>query len=180
MTKSATRSKGMTPLETFRREIQSSPWRNDPQIGPRFDKTAKVVHTILEQGEEAIKLKSQGNKAFGDGRYADALEAYARARKVWEAADIRGHHMAVLWSNEAACHKKASDWDSCIRACEEGIVHYCTSKIRSKLGSTLQEAEEARGIAQAAAAAAAADPAAAAAAAAEEEEARRQALEKAL
>jgi len=170
----------MTPLETFRREIQRSPWRTHPEVGPKFDQTAKMVHSLLEQGEEAVRLKGQGNKAFSDGRYPDALEAYARARKIWDTAKIRGHHVAVLWSNEATCYKKASEWDDCIRACEEGITHYCTAKIRSKLTGTLKEAQEAKAAAEAAAAAAAADPEAARAAAAAEEEARQEALQRAL
>merc|ERR1719343_1539106 len=142
MTKGNNRSTGMTPLETFRREIQRSPWRTHPEVGPKFDQTARMVHRLLEQGEEAVRLKGQGNKAFSGGRYPDALEAYARAREIWDTAKIRGHHVAVLWSNEATCYKKASEWDDCIRACEEGITHYCTAKIRSKLTGTLKEAQQ--------------------------------------
>jgi len=140
MTKSATRGTGMTPLEAFRKDIKMSPWRSDPQYGAKFDKTAKAVHTVLEQGESAMKLKVQGNKAFGEKRYQDALKAYADARKVWEAAGIRGHHSAVLWSNEAACYKKTEEWETCRHACEQGFTHYCTPKIKKKLEDTQKEA----------------------------------------
>merc|ERR1712176_1209119 len=54
MTKSERRCVGMTPLEAFRRDIAMSPWRNDKQIGPKFDKTANIIHTLLEQGEQAV------------------------------------------------------------------------------------------------------------------------------
>merc|ERR1712039_206980 len=106
-----------------------------------------------EQCQEAISLKNQGNKAFGKDRYADALEAYSRARGIWSTANIRGHHVAVLWSNEAACHKKVSDWDKCIHACEQGLEHFCTAKIRQKLDNSLKEAQGSKEAAQAAAAA---------------------------
>jgi hypothetical protein len=140
MSKGAMRSEGMTPLESFRREIARSPWRQDPSVGPKFDKTAQTVHVLLEQGETAVKRKNEGNKVFKDTKYKEAIVKYAEARKIWEAADIRGHHMAVLWSNEATCHKKLEDWGACIKACDEGLTHYTTEKIRKKLEEAKTEA----------------------------------------
>lgn len=140
MTKSSTRGTGMTPLETFRRQISMSPWRNDPNFGKKFYKMSEDIHKLLEQGEEAVKLKNQANKAFGEKRYQDALKLYADARKVWEASDVRGHHSAVLWSNEATAHKKLEDWDACRNACEQGMTHYCSAKIKNKLEDSLKEA----------------------------------------
>jgi len=142
MTKSATRGTGMTPLETFRREVARSPWRSHEQIGAKFDETAKRIHTLLEQGERAVRLKNDGNAAFKRLKYEDALKAYAEARAVWLAADIRGHHSAVLWSNEAACHRKTEDWTTCRSACEQGLTHYCTAAIRKKLEDCLKDATE--------------------------------------
>merc|ERR1711881_552923 len=109
MGKGANRSQGMTPLESFRREIARSPWRTDEKVGPKFDKTAKTVHVLLEQGEQAVKLKNLGNTAFKEKRHADALKQWAEARSIWEKADIRGHHVAVLWNNEALCHRQMGD-----------------------------------------------------------------------
>merc|ERR1719436_294635 len=99
------------------------------------------IHLILEQGEEVVKLKNLGNKAFGEKRYQDALKLYADARKVWEKAGVRGHHTAVLWSNEATAHKKLEDWEHCRQACQEGLTHYCTAKIRKKPEDSMKEAE---------------------------------------
>lgn len=132
-TKSATRGMGMTPLETFRRQIASSPWRSDPNVGQKFDKNAKVIHTLLEQGEQAVKLKTQGNKAFAERRYEDARKLYAEARGIWKTSDIRGHHSAVLYSNEAACYRKIEAWEKSREAANEGLTHYCSAKIRKKL-----------------------------------------------
>jgi len=150
MSRSDMRCEGMTPLESFRREIQRSPWRQDPNVGPKFDKTAHLVHTLLEQGETVVKTKNDGNKAFKNGKYEDALKQYADARRICENADIRGHHMAVLWSNDAAVHKKMKSWKLCEQACNEGLTHYCSQKIRQKLqdhkDEAIREAEaEARG-----------------------------------
>lgn len=141
-TRSATRGKGMTPLESFRRQIASSPWRSDPAVGAKFDKNAKVIHVLLEQGEQGVKLKNQGNTAFGEKRYEDALKLYAEARSVWEAAGIRGHHNAVLWSNEATCHRKLEAWSQAKEAAEQGLTHYCSAKIRKKLEDLVADSDK--------------------------------------
>merc|ERR1711972_761014 len=122
----ANRSKGMTPLETFRREIAKSPWRSEPQ----FDKAAKLIHTLLEQGEQAVKNKQIGNKAYQEKRYDAALKAWREARDIWQKADVRGHHVAVLWNNEATCRRNMGDYDGCRKACEEGVKHYTTKAIK--------------------------------------------------
>lgn len=136
------RSRGMTPLETFQREIARSPWRTHAEIGPQFDKTAKTINTLLEQAEQAMKLKDTGNKAFSEKRNEDALKAWAEARSVWEKADIRGHHTAVLWSNEALCRRKMGEVDKAKEACNQGLTHYTTSKIREKLQFNLVECDK--------------------------------------
>eukprot|EP00933_Yihiella_yeosuensis_P025435 TRINITY_DN19759_c0_g1_i1.p1 TRINITY_DN19759_c0_g1~~TRINITY_DN19759_c0_g1_i1.p1 ORF type:complete len:253 (+),score=76.28 TRINITY_DN19759_c0_g1_i1:68-826(+) len=139
MSKGVNRSEGMTPLETFRREIAQSPWRNDEKMGKKFDQTAKVIHTLLEQGEQAVKLKGIGNKAFQEKRYDDAIKQWAEARGIWEKADVRGHHMAVLWNNEATARRHMGDIEGCRAAVEEGITHYTTKQIRDKLQNNLTE-----------------------------------------
>merc|ERR1719421_2866483 len=90
-----------------------------------------------------MNLKTRGNKEFGEKNYAKALETYAEARAVWETAEIRGHHVAVLWSNAAKCHLKTGDWDKCKRACEEGLKHFSAAGIKEKLEATAAEADAA-------------------------------------
>ena len=109
--------------------------------GPKFDKTARSVHTLLEQSEKAVVLKQKGNKEFAAHNWDGAKKAYAEARAIFEAAQIRGHHMAVLWSNEAKCAIKQEDWDLAIECCDAGLEHYATKKIRDKLAASLEEAE---------------------------------------
>jgi len=139
MSKGANRSTGMTPLESFRREIARSPWRTDEKMGAKFDKTAKIIHTLLEQGEQAMKLKNIGNKAFSEKRCQDALKNWEEARSIWQKADVRGHHMAVLWNNEALCRRNMGDLDGSAKACHEGLTHYTTPQIRAKLEHNLAE-----------------------------------------
>merc|ERR1711871_1205611 len=93
--------RGFTPLEAFKREVAQSPWRMDPNIGQRFDQTAQSVYALLEQAEKAVKLKQDANKKFSEKDYEGANKMYTEARRIWEAASIRGHHLAVLWSNQA-------------------------------------------------------------------------------
>merc|ERR1712110_966370 len=144
MSKGANRSKGMTPLESFRREIAASPWRTHEQIGKKFDESAKSIHKLLEQAEQALKNKQIGNDAFkaGTKRYDDALKAWAEARSIWEKADVRGHHMAVLWNNEALCRRRMGDLDGSRAACNEGLTHYTTPAIRAKLENNLAECDK--------------------------------------
>lgn len=142
MTRSTTRGSGMTPLESFRREVAQSPWRSDPQMGERFDQTARSVYTLLEQAEKAMQLKARGNKSFSERKFDEALADWAEARRIWEKADIRGHHTAVLWSNAATCYKKCGDVDKCRNACEEGLKHYSAASIRAKLETTLKECDD--------------------------------------
>merc|ERR1719295_1623605 len=132
MSKNVNRSTGMTPLEAFRRDIAGleSPWRTDEKIGKKFDATAKTIHVLLEQGEQGVKLKQLGNKAFAEKRYDDALKAWAEAREVWQKADVRGHHLAVLWNNEAWCRSQyMGDLDGARNACNEGLSHFTTPEI---------------------------------------------------
>jgi len=137
----ATGSTGLTPLQGFLQEVAHSPWRMDPNIGPKFDKTARSVHTLLEQSEKAVVLKQKGNKEFAAHNWDGARKAYSEARAIFEAAQIRGHHMAVLWSNEAKCAIKEENWDLAIECCDAGLEHYATTKIRDKLTASLEEAE---------------------------------------
>jgi len=140
MSKSVTnRSVGHTPLEAFQQEIARSPWRSDEHIGKKFDIMAKSIHTLLEQAEKAIKLKVAGNKAFAEKKYEIALKEYAQARSVWAKAEIRGHHSAVLWNNEATCHRRMGDMEECGIAAEQGLRHYTTPAIKEKLQFNVAE-----------------------------------------
>lgn len=139
MSKGTNRSTGMTPLETFRREIARSPWRTHETIGKKFDSTARAIHVLLEQGEQGMKLKDLGNKAFKEKRYDDALKLWAEARDVWAKADVRGHHLAVLYNNEALCRRTMGDLEGSRKACEEGLTHYTSPQIRAKLEHNLVE-----------------------------------------
>lgn len=139
MSKGANRSTGMTPLESFRREIARSPWRTDEKIGKKFDQTAKTIHVLLEQGEEAVKQKGIGNKAFQEKRYEDAVKAWKEAKDIWKTADVRGHHMAILLNNEATCRRQMGDFKGSKACAEEGLTHFTTDAIRSKLQHNIVE-----------------------------------------
>lgn len=142
MSKGAHRSTGMRPLETFRREVARSPWRSDPQVGPKFDKNAQEINRLLEQSESAMQLKVDGNKAFKDRKYDDALKAWAEARGIWDKTGVHGHHVAVLWNNEALCRRKMRDVEGSRNACNEGLKLFAASDIRDKLQFNLAESEK--------------------------------------
>mmetsp|Transcript_16709 Transcript_16709/g.47541 ORF Transcript_16709/g.47541 Transcript_16709/m.47541 type:complete len:446 (+) Transcript_16709:60-1397(+) len=137
--KSTNRATGMTPLESFRREVQNSPWRQDPQIGKKFDQTAGEINKVLEQSESAMKSKDEGNKAFKEKKYEDALKAWAEARRKLGIAGVQGHHVAVLWNNEALCRRNMRDLEGSKAACDEGLKLYASDEIRKKLRHNLEE-----------------------------------------
>lgn len=140
MSKGGNRARGLTPLEGFRQEIARSPWRGEESLGRKFDKTAKAIHKLLEMGEEAVKLKQEGNKAFTakPPRYEEALKKWQDARKIWDLANIRGHHMAVLWNNEATCQRRMGNMAGCRQAAEEGRTHWSEKGIQDKLANNLE------------------------------------------
>ncbi|CAE7448569.1 INVS, partial [Symbiodinium pilosum] len=142
MSKGTQRSEGMTPLEAFRREVARSPWRTNEHFGRKFDETAKSIHLLLEQAEEAVKLKQTGNRALKEKRYDDALKAWRNAREIWKKADVSGHHVAVLWSNEAICLRGMEDMEGAVKASSEGLKLYTTQEIRKKLEFNLEEAKK--------------------------------------
>eukprot|EP00929_Paragymnodinium_shiwhaense_P076307 TRINITY_DN39202_c0_g1_i1.p1 TRINITY_DN39202_c0_g1~~TRINITY_DN39202_c0_g1_i1.p1 ORF type:complete len:453 (+),score=136.53 TRINITY_DN39202_c0_g1_i1:116-1474(+) len=144
MSKGASRSEGMRPLEVFRREIAKSPWRQHPEVGPKFDKMAQGIHKLLEQAESALKTKNVGNDALKEQRFEDAVKQYQEARKVWDKAGIAGHHMAVLWSNEANALKRLKDFEAAEKAAQEGLKLYAKPAIKEKLQHHLSEACEAK------------------------------------
>jgi len=142
MSKGAHRATGMRPLETFRREVARSPWRTDPTVGPKFDKNAQEINRLLEQGESAMQLKGDGNKAYKALKYDDALKAWAEGREILDKAGVHGHHLAVLWNNEALCRRKMRDVEGSRNACNEGLKLFATPDIRKKLEHNLTECDK--------------------------------------
>lgn len=137
-----TEANGVTPLVGFRTSFSRSPWRTHAVFGSKFDQMAQHVDRVLEQAVIALNAKQTGNMAFKEELYQDALKHYAESRCIWEAIEVHGHHLAVLWSNEAQCWIKLKQWDHAKSACEEGLGHYCTPPIKAKLETRLQEATE--------------------------------------
>lgn len=164
--------KGLTPLDGFREGMRRSPWLQDEKIGEEFKRTSERIYSLLTAADEAMKLKTRGNKAFGEGRYEAALNAWTEGREALEKEAISGHHMAVLWSNEAMCCKKMGDADRCRTACKTGLGLFSLKSVKDKLEHNLAECDRPQlptgdkataSVAKAPAAEASADAAAAAA-----------------
>merc|ERR1719401_1022025 len=117
--------------------MRRSPWLQDEKIGPEFQKTSQKIYELLSAADAAMKAKAKGNKAFGDNKYEEALQAWCTGRKALEEQSLTGHHMAVLWSNEAMCRKKMNDIDGCRKACQAGLANTCAKSIRTKLQHNL-------------------------------------------
>mmetsp|Transcript_83398 Transcript_83398/g.241345 ORF Transcript_83398/g.241345 Transcript_83398/m.241345 type:complete len:461 (-) Transcript_83398:46-1428(-) len=125
--------RGLTAVSACREALHSSPWLQDPTIGEDFRLTAEKLHRLLTVVDEAMQLKAKGNTAFSGGKHERALEAWGSAREKLDGAGLSGHHLAVLWSNEANCRKKMGDIEGCRAACEAGLAQPCAATIRAKL-----------------------------------------------
>lgn len=128
---------GLSALGAFQCNMHSSPWLRDEKLGPEFKRIAEQIYKLLAAGDNAMSLKVKGNKAFGEQRFEPALEAWTQARVVLDEEGIAGHHVAVMWSNEAMCCKKMGDLERCRRACEEGLKCICSASVRAKLDCNL-------------------------------------------
>merc|ERR1712045_106948 len=71
--------------------------------------------------------------------YDAAIKAWADARSRWAMAGVQGHHVAVLWNNEALCRRRMRDIEGSKVACQEGLKLYTTDEIRKKLQFNLEE-----------------------------------------
>eukprot|EP00397_Hematodinium_sp_SG-2012_P023536 GEMP01024458.1.p1 GENE.GEMP01024458.1~~GEMP01024458.1.p1 ORF type:complete len:355 (+),score=82.03 GEMP01024458.1:374-1438(+) len=69
--------------------------------------------------EKALKHKDEGNQAFKNGDYEEAMDQYTDAM-VW-CPDEEKHHFATLYSNRAACFQHMEDWEAVARDASKAI-----------------------------------------------------------
>merc|ERR1712137_475290 len=124
---------GLTALDCFRSAMKTSPWLQDAEIGEEFKQTSERIMAIMLAADEAMKLKAKGNEAFGRKKFRETLEHWLAARKKLEKENLSGHHVAVLCSNIAICHKNMGDTAKCRASCEDGLRHYAAGAIHTKL-----------------------------------------------
>lgn len=126
--------RGLTPFDAWRGSLPRSPWiAGDEKLKLEFTKSAEEVTRLLAAADDAMKKKVKGNKALQEKRYDEALEEWSTGRRLLEAEGLSGHHVAVFWSNQAICYKAMGDMQRCQSASQEGLTHYCSHSVRSKL-----------------------------------------------
>lgn len=145
--------KGLTAYDTWRARKETCPWLEDERSWQTFPTVARALHKTWCAAAEAMEQKAKANSLLKNGKFDEACQTYALARNTLAAADIGGHHVASLWSNEAICRKKMGDAEGCRTACEEGLrifeceepgkKLYCSDSIRKKLEFNLAEPEQA-------------------------------------
>merc|ERR1712217_747386 len=134
--------RGMPLLDAFREGMRTSPWLEDDEIGEEFKATSQKIYDLIAAADQAMKMKAKGNKAFTANNHSEALEHWASGRSSLEKGGLAGHHMAVLWSNEANCRKKMGDWSRCRAACESGLGPYCAASVCAKLEYHLADCDK--------------------------------------
>eukprot|EP01129_Flabellula_baltica_P008219 TRINITY_DN3243_c0_g2_i1.p1 TRINITY_DN3243_c0_g2~~TRINITY_DN3243_c0_g2_i1.p1 ORF type:complete len:164 (-),score=35.32 TRINITY_DN3243_c0_g2_i1:243-713(-) len=73
----------------------------------------------IQQGEhDATHFKTEGNKAFGDGFYDQAIDCYTQALECLP----KDHSMrAIILGNRAAAFIKLEDWDNGLEDCNGSL-----------------------------------------------------------
>lgn len=126
--------RGLTPFDAFRGSLPRSPWlAGDEKLKIEFARSAEEVTRLLAAADDAMKKKAKGNTALKEKKYDEALEEWSNGRRLLEAEGLSGHHVAVFWSNQAICYKAMGDMARCQSASQEGLTHYCSHSVRSKL-----------------------------------------------
>ncbi|KAF8586372.1 hypothetical protein K439DRAFT_1341050 [Ramaria rubella] len=67
-----------------------------------------------------VKAKDEGNKLYGAGKYAQAIQMYTAAAEItmsrppWEASNLIKDELAMVLSNRSAAHAISNDWVSAL------------------------------------------------------------------
>jgi len=134
---------GLTPLAAFRSSMHGSPWLRDERVADEFQKTLDMVHVVLGAADEAMIHKTKGNQAWSKDKHDEAAKAWGAARNSLAKGGITGHHVAALWSNEALRCKRQKEYKAGVQACENGLQHWSTKSVRTKLEANLVECKQA-------------------------------------
>lgn len=137
--------KGLSAVDTWRARKDTSPWLQDERSWKDFEDAAKKVHKTLTTVSDAMEQKDAGNKYLKEKKFDRAISSYAAARETLQKrASMEGHHMAVLWCNEANCCHQMGDIEGARKACEAGLkVCFAQDKIKDKLKFHLEKCDSA-------------------------------------
>jgi len=78
--------------------------------------------TVLQnpRSHAVVKAKDEGNKVYGQGKYAQAIQMYTTAATItmsrpdWEASNLIKEELAMVLSNRSAAHAAAGDFVSAL------------------------------------------------------------------
>lgn len=102
---------------TTKREEDKPTTKREEEIQKNKDGRQKVAEETFEASEERSKakeLKEQGNSAYKQRNFEEALNLYKLAQ-----SEAPSDPTLIL--NEAAVHFEAANWDACIEACERAV-----------------------------------------------------------
>ncbi|KHN79122.1 Tetratricopeptide repeat protein 1 [Toxocara canis] len=106
----------------------------------------------IQRKDESGKMKSEGNRRFGEGNWHEAAELYTKALDCCPL--VFASERSVYLSNRAACYIKLSDWDAAIKDCTEAMElgalnekplerrAHCYSQTEENYDRALQDYEE--------------------------------------
>eukprot|EP01100_Stratorugosa_tubuloviscum_P010685 TRINITY_DN4611_c0_g1_i1.p1 TRINITY_DN4611_c0_g1~~TRINITY_DN4611_c0_g1_i1.p1 ORF type:complete len:194 (+),score=67.38 TRINITY_DN4611_c0_g1_i1:58-639(+) len=72
----------------------------------------------LTQIEEALKLKEEGNQYYFEKKYEEAIEIYSEAIHKLPSTH---QTLPILFANRAACYLQKTDFDNCVKDCNQAI-----------------------------------------------------------
>jgi len=78
--------------------------------------------TVMQnpRSQAVVKAKDEGNKLYGAGKYAQAIQMYTTAAEItmsrppWEASNLIKDELAMVLSNRSAAHAITNDWISAL------------------------------------------------------------------
>lgn len=113
--------------------------KTESEDGAKCKETIEILSEDIKQEriEDALELKQKGNLLFTDEEFEKAVSIYTEALEVCPKSESK--HVAVLFSNRAACYVRMKDYPQAIKDCTSALeIDRCYIKARLRRAQTYE------------------------------------------